>query len=285
MESSVPNQLNNILIEKLNKPINVIVLHGASASGKSTLARLLMQMFSKVTTVMIINMDSFFKTKNAQPGGALDFESPATINWEAAHDVLRAIHDQKEYIPQYTYDFETQKSEKLPEIRNSKPKILIVEGIYAMNLFSQLCFDVTKYSLYDPIGQEHFAKNTHKYPEFGVLNIKLKICYKRMKQVRIFRDVTERKQIESQVIMQFDQQIWPATEHRVNNKEFHPDVTLIHGSFNKKKIRALLEALSKHFKSNETYEVHGTLSKPDLVSCSRECKPDNNDGIVLEDFE
>lgn len=283
--SNVLNKMSSLFFRKFRKSVDVIVLHGASASGKSTLANILTQILSHGAKVMKLGLDTFFNSVEDASIKPFDYDCPAHIDWEAAHEVLLAIHDFHEYIPRYEYNFETKKSKTLDPIKNIHPDILIIEGIYAMNLFSEECFDISQYSPYNPKDEEFFAKNSHSYPRFAIPNIKLNICYERMKQIRLHRDITQRKKENTEIIAQFDKLVWPATKNRVNHKIFFSDITLIHGTFNESGRKTLLYILSKHFKLTSTYELHGTFPKIELASCSKECAPDKKiNGIVLSDL-
>ncbi|KRH92284.1 putative Armadillo/beta-Catenin/plakoglobin protein, partial [Pseudoloma neurophilia] len=253
MEHELKKHLGSIISEKFNRKISVIVLHGASASGKSTFAKNLKNALKSLFKVLILSCDTFFKTSETSDTKIYNFDSPAAIDWQAAHKFLKAIHNKEKYLPNYHYCFETSKSTKLEDIENPFPEILIIEGIYAMNLFSENCFDSKEFSPYDS-NLSGFMKNPYKYPKFGILNIKLRTCKDMMSEIRIFRDMDERGRTKNETIKQFSDYVWPATKKWVENPIFKPDIILIHGTFNKKKLKILFKAITKHFLGNEKYD-------------------------------
>lgn len=263
--------LLNIFSEKLGNSedrTNVLVIHGPSASGKITLATSLKKVLKACFKVMIVSTDSFYKSF---PGGDVrnfNFDNPGAIEWDCAHNVLKALHDGEETIPKFEYSFYTHQREKVSLVKNEKPNFIIVEGIMALNLFSKECFN----NEYDPFDDSKggFTENKHKYSNFNILKVQLTTCREKMRKTKMIRDITERGRTKEASLLQFEQQSWPATKKWVECKQFKADVVLNHGIFNEKWFELFFGALTEHL-TGRSLDSEYKDSKNHSYECSEDC--------------
>lgn len=274
-EEGMLSFLNSLFTRKRK----VIVIHGPSASGKTTFARDLEVALSKRHKVFVLSMDSFYKSFTGQNISAWDFDNPGAIDWGSAHKLLRALHDEKRFLPIFMYSFINNQSSGPTFEKNTYPDIIIVEGILSLNLFSEFNF-----SDYSPITPSDGAitRNTNSYPNFSILKIKMNICQEKMRDARIKRDMFERGRSFDKVSRQFNFQVWPATLKFVYHPVFEADIHLVHGTFNKKGYDMLFSALTKYF-LNEFMPPRPRTTYIDVIVCNARCFQEKVSGLILWD--
>ncbi|KRH93434.1 Armadillo/beta-Catenin/plakoglobin [Pseudoloma neurophilia] len=282
-QSESTNIDNKIILSMLRTQFTtktkVIVIHGPSASGKSTLAKNLQESLSKEHNVLVLSTDSFYKSFAAKNIEDWDFDNPGAIDWENVHETLRAIHNGDEMVPFFKYSFFDHKSTGPFYYKNTKPDIIIIEGILALNLFSDE--HLTDFSPIDS-SKGKIVKNTRFYPNFSFLKIKLSICREKMRDIKIKRDILERGRTYERALHQFELQVWPATEKWVENTIFKADIHLIHGTFNESGYRMFFSAITEYFLQKPEILILKT-SCIETIPCSRNCFLQTVDGLVLWD--
>lgn len=117
--------------------IKIILIAGPSSSGKTSFTqRLRVQLGVNAIGTESLSMDNYFKERvdsPRKPDGSYDYECPEAIDVELFNKQLNALADgQKVEIPYY--NFKTGKKEYRGEtIQLDEHKVLIVEGIHALN--------------------------------------------------------------------------------------------------------------------------------------------------------
>lgn len=285
-------KLNKILDNMMKKQIKVIVIHGASASGKTTFAKNLISVLEKKFRTFLLSTDNFYKSSQSLKENLkkilkndneviYNLDNPFAINFDNIHSTLQALHNEDEEIPIFKYDFFNQQSMGPIYIKNIKPEIIIVEGLYSFNLFNSKIFDIDKFDPYDS-SKEGYMKNHHVYENFGILRIRMSICKTRMKNQRVSRDVFERSRTREESLIQFEKQVWPATKKWVNSGIFQADINLIHGSFNKMNYSLLFKSISEKLLGKK-YFKNSFTSTSSLVKCSKDCLIGNEKELWLFD--
>ncbi|KRH94663.1 Armadillo/beta-Catenin/plakoglobin [Pseudoloma neurophilia] len=293
------NTVNQILNNALTKQIKAVVIHGPSASGKTTFAKNLYDCLTNRTECYIIHLDNYFRTVAGEDYTKYDFDNPAVYNWENVTNLLTAINNGDEYLPTYKYCFIKRESQGPFYIRNNFPKVVIIEGCYAMNISNQEVFDVEKFDPTDS-SKEGFKKRTTCYKNISFLNIKMIVCREKLRQLKIQRDFLERNHTKEEAAFMFDKQSWPAAIKWVFSKRFQSHINIIHGTFNKHKYETLFKLIVSFLIAETQKEkqvaFEKSLCKPqDLLfldkktsqiecgQCSFECQLEQPSQIVIED--
>lgn len=281
VDIDMKNRIKEVLRNNLNKRINIIVLHGSSSSGKTTLASNLKRALMSAFRVYILSTDSFYKSYSGENKNLYDFDNPAAINWDLVHDLLKAFHDDNKLIPEYKYSFVTSKSEGPFYIKNPRPEIVIIEGIFAMNLFSKECFDPAEFDPYDP-SKSGVKMNDQSYPHFGLITIRMVLCYEKMKRTRIIRDMVSRERTEERALFQFETQVWPSTKKWVQHPIFRADINLVNGSFNTNGYETLFRSITEYFLNSSVFikEIENCIITP---NCSVPCTMSEDDFLIIKD--
>ncbi|KRH93899.1 Armadillo/beta-Catenin/plakoglobin [Pseudoloma neurophilia] len=277
---SLYSHIKSIIEEKINDKTTVIAIHGASSSGKSTMGRSLKKILSQFLKVSLISLDTFYKDFTGEDITKYDLDNPDAIEWKNVHQVLSAYHNEEEKIPYWYRDFNSYRSYGPFFKENVKPQIIIVEGMLALNLFSE--YEFTGFSAIDP-SKGSITRNNIKYPNFNVLKIKLNMCKSRMKHVKLIRDVKERGSKTEVASQQFETQVWPGTEKWIEHEIFsEADFILVHGTFNKIGYKTLLEAISEAFTGIATFE-NCITTQIDTIPCEGDCYIKHANGFIILD--
>lgn len=192
--------------KKINtENILIIAIHGPFSSGKTTFANKIKDLIEEFK-IPYYNMalDKYYKNFNLnlkRDVSEYDFDNPAAYDWNKMHSLLNQFQNSikrnylnnKIAINTYEYDFKTNTSigpiKKTIEI----PKIIIVEGIYALNLFNKKCFDLENLDPFSKKYPKELILNKNKYENFNNIKIRLKMRDREfLMKVRIDRDVKER---------------------------------------------------------------------------------------------
>ena len=130
-----------------NRGLRIVRLYGPSCSGKTTAARLLIDMFEKLgKKAHLVSIDDFFynrdvlERKSREKGlRRLDYDSPDTIDSEELHRFAEEIFTSSEvHCP--TFDFKTGSRVGYKTLTIGKDDIVIFEGI-------QACYPIVKQML------------------------------------------------------------------------------------------------------------------------------------------
>ena len=238
----------------LNRKIpKIFAIQGCSCSGKSTFASFLERSLCKYLKVIKISTDNFNDTTSLinSEEKLIDFDNPARINWEKLKDVLMAYYRGEEFINSSEYNFITQRRKDI-EIKNIYPDVIIVEGIYAFNLFNKKVFDCEKL---DPFlkPDEHkmdddfyYKENTFKI-KADVFKIEFRLKKEKMREIRLKRDSLSRanKEYLKDLSERLDQMVLPAAKKWIYTKYNEPDVITKGGTFNEKECLILGEKIVK----------------------------------------
>mmetsp|Transcript_37876 Transcript_37876/g.97747 ORF Transcript_37876/g.97747 Transcript_37876/m.97747 type:complete len:226 (-) Transcript_37876:603-1280(-) len=118
-------------VPSLERKAFIIGIAGGTASGKTTICQNISKLLEG-KSVQIISMDSFYRDLQGQEleaaaRGDHDFDSPASLDWEAMHDVLGELKSGKpSKIPQYDFKTHTRCAEWLPV---EPAQVILIEGI------------------------------------------------------------------------------------------------------------------------------------------------------------
>lgn len=130
-----------------NRGLRIVRLYGPSCAGKTTAARLLVDMFETLgKKAHIVSIDDFYldrdellKRSRAKGLKGLDYDSPDTIDCDALHRFAEEIFESREvYCP--VFDFKTGCREGYKTLSVDGDDIFIFEGI-------QACYPVVKQML------------------------------------------------------------------------------------------------------------------------------------------
>ncbi|KAJ2910656.1 Uridine kinase [Coemansia aciculifera] len=219
-----------------NLPAYVVGIAGGSASGKTSVARRIVESMN-VPWVVILSMDSFYRRLTPEESKRAfennhDFDHPLSYDFEAA---LRALSDLKQgkavRIPQYDFSTHSPSSETQYLYGAS---VIIFEGIFA---------------LYDPA-------------ILRMIDVKVfvdtdsDICLAR----RIKRDVAERGRDPLGVLQQYDRFVKPAYDGFVRPTMSNADVIIPRGLDNEVAIDLVIQHIKRQLD-----EHNATIMRPVLV--------------------
>ncbi|KAJ1670950.1 Uridine kinase, partial [Coemansia sp. RSA 25] len=220
-----------------NLPAYVVGIAGGSASGKTSVARRIVESMN-VPWVVILSMDSFYRRLTPEESKRAfennhDFDHPSSYDFESA---LRALSDLKQgkavRIPQYDFSTHSPSSETQYLYGAS---VIIFEGIFA---------------LYDPA-------------ILRMIDVKIfvdtdsDICLAR----RIKRDVAERGRDPLGVLQQYDRFVKPAYDGFVRPTMSNADVIIPRGLDNEVAIDLMIQHIKRQLD-----EYNATTMRPVLVS-------------------
>ncbi len=134
----------------------VIALQGTRYSDCSNFADCLENiMRNKNINTLRINVESYYKTINndLEPDKSYDFYNPAAIDWDLMRITLDDIATRNETIQMCKFDCSNNTSYPFV-LKNSFPDVVIIDGIFAINLFDDLIFNVSEYDCRKPSNQK-----------------------------------------------------------------------------------------------------------------------------------
>lgn len=241
----------------------MIFIQGCSTSGKSTLAKYLDEVLDiNEVPHALIRLDDYYKTYEGTQEQLkdYDFDNPKALNWEAIYNTIEDYSDDSKTtvrLSKYSFD---SRINKILEVENNHPTVIIVEGIYAFNIVNEYEFDLKKFEENYKLKQdlELFCKNTRDFKKFKILRIKLTLEKEDMRNNRVSRDLITQNFSEKESLRRFEEQIWPATEKLVNSAVFNFDIELENGSFNIQGASFLANSIFSGcgFKNDFTYEKY-----------------------------
>ena len=159
-------------------------------------------------------------------------------------------------IFKYNYDFNKSLSTEY-KVKNTYPKIIILEGLYSFNLFSDNKFDLTKLNPYksaleyDDVPLE--LNDASLRNQFITLKIMLTMNKDDIKNILLYRNANYRNSddvthnFNTILINKFNHYIWPATEKWGLLGKKEADVIIVGGTRNKKDIKIVTNAILTPF--------------------------------------
>ncbi|KAJ2485056.1 Uridine kinase [Coemansia sp. RSA 2320] len=219
-----------------NTPAYVVGIAGGSASGKTSVARRIVESLN-VPWVVILSMDSFYRRLTPEESKRAfdnnhDFDHPSSYDYASA---LQALRDLKQgraaRIPQYDFSTHSPSSESQLVYGAS---VVIFEGIFA---------------LYDPAILQ-------------LMDVKIfvdtdsDICLAH----RIKRDVAERGRDPLGVLQQYDRFVKPAYDGFVRPTMNNADVIIPRGLDNDVAIDLMIQHIKRQLN-----ELSATIMRPVLV--------------------
>ncbi|ELA41736.1 uncharacterized protein VICG_01240 [Vittaforma corneae ATCC 50505] len=201
----------------------VIAIQGVSTSGKSTFVEKLKDVLAnrcrkscKVVAVSTDNfyMDNPFKTQSQEEIGRYDFDNPAAIDWNAMFKCFKSYLSDDKKCTKSSYDF-ISKIRSETQIENPGFNVIIVEGIFAHNLFNEKIFNVSQYDSFNSAKEvtAPYIENTYinKLPKFKILKLFLDLDKETMLRARIRVDRLRSKMSKEESIARFNNFVYPAT--------------------------------------------------------------------------
>ncbi|KAM0672313.1 uridine kinase [Ordospora colligata] len=227
----------------------IICIQGATSSGKSTFAKSIHRMLGENgINSHILALDAFY-FDSISFNEEYDFDNPASLNWESVFEVLEAIRDEKPYIEHSVYYKvkynPTVKYEKRP---NPKPRVLIIEGIFAFNTINEKIFNIAEFDPYNSSKdiKEEFVDRKMDMGDFKILKVFMGHCASKILSVRLKRDLAIGRKKEK-VLNKFFAMTFPSTLRWIYSSIYSGFIKIVHGNFNAKKSNAVLEELGQYF--------------------------------------
>lgn len=221
----------------------VIAIQGVSTGGKTTFAKqlekTLLEHSKSGCKIMNISTDSFYignkeGTKSDDLEG-YDFDNPAALDWEAMIRCFNSYISPGEECIVSSYAFKT--NERTEEtVPNPGYNIIIVEGIFAHNLFNQEVFNIAEYDPRDSlqVPKQPYVVNNYNMEtsKFKVLKIFLDMKKKTMFKARVKVDSARTNRSKKETIKRLKKFVYPAVVKWVRPSGKESDITLSEGTRN-----------------------------------------------------
>lgn len=253
-----------------SKRILLIVVQGPTCSGKTTYAGFLKQQIEPYKNVVIMSTDDYFTSIDSlinEEGKHYDFDSPAHINWESLKSTLLSYGNREELISTREYSFITGKSTPRT-IENTFPEVIILEGIYAFNLFNEMIFDMDKINPYvsasetpDDVLIPNKDLNLF-HTLFKIPKILLDIDLNTLTSVRLHRDTLLREAQPEEldfIKIRVTDFIWPATQKWVLSPHNTFNYIIVGGSHNAKECAEVSSKLFKRYAISKMVDTQKQL--------------------------
>lgn len=223
--------------------IPLIIVHGPTCSGKTTFAGFITKYIGNSKKIVIISTDNYFNDIEEiidSKGRHYDFDSPAHIDWDGLKRTLLGYGNRDKLIHNQAYSFSTQTSTS-EVIQNEFPDLIVLEGIYAFNLFNEEKFDISKLDPYitaDLHDSDVLMPNEDLYTLkslFDYKKILFDINYDMLFSFRCKRDFSTRviHQDERAFIQKrIAKYMWPAVKHWVLSSQNTYDCKVRGGTHN-----------------------------------------------------
>lgn len=239
--------------------ITVIAIQGPSTSGKSTLAVEIFESLKKLPNSnikpMLLSIDSFYKDfsdkKHLIDHSKYDMDNPAAFDWTCFADCVEGYLSKSPIVYNYSYTY-AEKKRKEHTLSNENYNVLIVEGIFAHNLFNEEVFDIEKFDCTNssnnysiPLIKNYFKLKNYKFNLFKVfLDIERDI----MLQTRIIVDYQRDKRPKELSVELFEKQIYPSTVNWViPTGRLSSDIVIENGTKNIQEVSLFFKILMSYF--------------------------------------
>lgn len=264
----------------------VIAIQGVSTSGKSTFVKklkdVLVDRCRMSCKIMTVSTDNFyindpFKEKTQEEISRYDFDNPASIDWYAMFDCFKSyLSDDKKCIKS-SYDF-ISKTRSETTVENPGFNVIIVEGIFAHNLFNEKIFNIPQYDSLNSAKEitVPYIENTYvnKLPSFKILKLFLDLDRETMLRARIRVDRLREKISKDESIARFNNFVYPATLKWVKTaNSCNSHKVLSKGTRNIEECSRVFTELANFFGADITEEYLGSYLR-ELASSVHEDETD-----------
>ena len=200
----------------------LIGIAGGSASGKTTLARILKESFKDDVTILRLDYYYHDLAHFDVPEDEINFDHPNSFEIDLLIKHLNKLRNGEE-IERPVYSFKTNR--RLDRTKVVKPsKILIVEGILSL-YYLKLC--------------EHYDLKIYVDTDCDIRLLR-----------RITRDINERGRNLESVKKQYLSTVKPMHEQFVEPSKSRADIIIPHGGLNEIANDLLIEKIKGHLKVN-----------------------------------
>lgn len=270
----------------------IICIQGVTSSGKSVFAKTLSDSLTLAgVSNHLFQLDAFYNVPD-NPTGEIDeydFDNPVAFHWENIYTSFSALRDEEDSVPYFERAKKHGDPILMKRVPNIKPRVIIIEGIYAFNILNEKIFNIKEYDPYNSnkVMESEYIDNVFNVGDFKILKIMFTHCSSKLFAIRRARDLSVGK-TEEAIKKRFYDKILPDTLRWVyspNNTKF---IKVVHGNFNKKKILILGEELMYFFTQTGKLrfnEILTDLSNEFQIKCSGECNQKDNSLIVLANEE
>ncbi|ORD93685.1 URK [Enterospora canceri] len=215
--------------------ITFILIQGATCSGKTTVAEMVLRRIEKRKRVALIPLDDFYARRAfrhlEQRAKDYDFDNPAAFDWESLAECIQGYLNKDEMIKMCSFDFISQKF-RVFYVANTQPEIVIVEGLYAFNLFAKYSFDTARMEAWAPPESNPYSlkENEHGFHLCQNTKVLLKMDKSATRALRYKRDTCSRYTRDEHDLFQMDLEerfekfIWAARNKWVHAPHFEPDI-------------------------------------------------------------
>ncbi|EPR78897.1 hypothetical protein SLOPH_2707 [Spraguea lophii 42_110] len=244
----------------------IIAIHTPKTSKKHRLSLFIQSILQKYKiSNFLLNLENFYKSfELKRDEREYNYFNPGAYDWDKInksmkyltndvnHDSSRCSIDSTEIeycgsgkeIPTYKFSFITKESQGPYWIVNDNFKVIIVEGMYALNLFSEKSFD---HENFDPWKLSYPVK-TIKTSNFSNLNVlKIKVSDTNGLKINYCDNIQKSKEQLSYIythhINLVDEKFIKLANKWMNLKEFKEDINVMYGMCNEKEIKILCKIL------------------------------------------
>lgn len=306
MTTTISTVLTKTLGAYCKDNLYIICIQGASGSGKTTYSKWLEKTFNKAgIQTYLLHLDDFFNFSNGSKENDynFDYDNPATIRWDAVDHVIRCLISKNKTIPSYTRSDLLDKHRG--EIKNPGYNVVIIDGLYSFNCFGKERFNISQFDPFDSfkeLSQEYVTNDNlllinkseckqeipvDQYKKILILNVRFSICFKRLTNIRVQRDIEERKLTFNDVFPRICNFVWPATVRWVYSDKFKADINIQHGNFNRKAVENLSDDLFRFFNIKNSrffMDIKTEITSCDKLKCTPGCDGgQDNCSLYLED--
>eukprot|EP00767_Chilomastix_cuspidata_P001205 gnl/Chilomastix_cuspidata/1381.p1 GENE.gnl/Chilomastix_cuspidata/1381~~gnl/Chilomastix_cuspidata/1381.p1 ORF type:complete len:254 (-),score=129.89 gnl/Chilomastix_cuspidata/1381:130-891(-) len=220
LEKELLDGLRDILPESLGRRTYFIGVCGGTASGKSSICKLIMKHFTPHASVRCIVADSFYRDLNLEElarakTGNFDFDHPSAIDFDLMFECLSELQHGRSFgIPDYSY----AECRRTGSFHTAEPAdVVLVEGIYVF-------FDPRVRAVFD-------------------LRVFVDVDSDERLARRIQRDVASRGRTVDNVLRQYLTYVKPAHERFIEPCKRYADIVVPRGLNNLGAIRLISDRI------------------------------------------
>lgn len=239
----------------------IIAIQGSTSSGKTTLSSYLHDVLGSSYSCrpVLLHTDDYYKNKpleNLEDYQALqyDFDNPASLDWDALRESIMSYLGGERMSIASRYDFVTKERAQIA-VPNPNANVIIVEGIFAHNLFNTMMLNVEEL---DPLCRNkvvssHFVPNTFQscFGDFSILKVFLTMDRELMKTTRIEVDLGRSKLTREESSTNFDRLVYPGTIAWFIPSAQDSHIVVHNGTRNVSGSAALFDEIAKFFNAGD----------------------------------